>query len=381
MSPFSGLDFFLVLLLALIPAVLLGLRGKNLRVCGLVMTAVMLVLIFDTPTKLLLLVGFWLWQMALSFGYLRLRAHTAKRWHLWLALLLSLAPLILVKLAYWVQPLRVLSLLGISYMSFRAIQVLIEIYDGHITQLDFFDLSYFILFFPSISSGPLDRYRRFAADLHATRTGEEYRLMLREGLWRLMTGVFYNFVVGNLIWRFWLEKLPEGGFLATLSYMYGYTFFMFFNFAGYSRMAVGTAYLLGIAQPDNFNCPFLSLDMKDFWARWHISLSTYLRDYVYTRFCMAALRGKWFKGRRTSSYIGYFITMLLMGAWHGLTPAYLIYGAYHGALMCLNDVLDTRSKGFKKLKKSKNIAVRSALIVLTFHLFSFGLLIFSGRLI
>lgn len=379
MSPFSGLDFFLVLLLALIPAVWLGLRGKNLRVCVLLVSAVMLVLIFDTPVKLLTLLGFWLWQMALSFGYLRVRAHTAKRQLLWLALVLSLAPLITVKLALWVEPLRVLSLLGISYMSFRAAQILIEIYDGHIKQLNFWDASCFILFFPSLSSGPLDRYRRFAADLRATRTGTEYRALLREGVWRLMTGAFYNFVVGNLIWQYWLSPLPESGFLPTLSYMYGYTFFMFFNFAGYSRMAVGTAYLLGIAQPDNFNAPFLSLDMKDFWARWHISLSTWLRDYVYTRFCMAALRGKWFKGRRTSSYIGYFITMLLMGAWHGLTPAYLIYGAYHGALMCLNDVLDTRSRRFKQLKKNKKAAVW--LMLLTFHLFSFGLLIFSGRLI
>lgn len=379
MSPFSGLDFFLVLLLALIPAVWLGLRGKNLRVCVLLVSAVMLVLIFDTPVKLLTLLGFWLWQMALGLGYLRVRAHTAKRPLLWLALVLSLAPLLAVKLALWVEPLRALSLLGISYMSFRAAQILIEIYDGHIKELNFWDASCFILFFPSLSSGPLDRYRRFAADLHAVRTGETYRALLREGIWRLMTGAFYNFVVGNLIWQYWLSPLPESGFLPTLSYMYGYTFFMFFNFAGYSRMAVGAAYLLGIAQPDNFNAPFLSLDMKDFWARWHISLSTWLRDYVYTRFCMAALRGKWFKGRRTSSYIGYFITMLLMGAWHGLTPAYLIYGAYHGALMCLNDVLDTRSKRFKQLKKNKKAAVW--LMLLTFHLFSFGLLIFSGRLI
>ena len=379
MSPFSSLDFFLILFLVLIPPVVLGLRGKNLRVCGLVVTAVMLAVIFDTPEKLLTLAGFWLWQTAVIFGYLRLRRRAPQHWVLWAALLLSLAPLLLVKLSLWVVPLRALSLLGVSYMSFRAVQLLIEIYDGYITELNFPDVSYFILFFPSISSGPLDRFRRFSADLHRTYTAEEYRVLLQNGLWRLMTGAFYNFVIGNLIWQYWLSPLPEGGFGATLSYMYGYTFFMFFNFAGYSRMAVGTAYLLGIAQPDNFNCPFLSLDMKDFWSRWHISLSTFLRDYVYTRFCMAALRGKWFKERRTSSYLGYILTMLVMGVWHGLTPGYLIYGAYHGALMCLNDVLDTRWKGFKKFKKNPKAAW--LLIPVTFHLFSFGLLLFSGRLI
>ena len=94
---------------------------------------------------------------------------------------------------------------------------------------------------------------------------------------------------------------------------------------------------------------------------------------------MAALRGKWFKGRRTSSYLGYVLTMLVLGAWHGLTLGYLVYGAYHGVLMCLNDVLDTQCKGFKKLKKNPKAAV--PLMLVTFHLFSFGLLLFSGRLI
>ena len=379
MNPFGGLDYFLILLIVLLPVVVCGLRGKRLRVCGMLVCAVMLLAIFRTPHALLLLAAFWIWQTALTFGYLHLRKRAKKPWVFHLAVVLSLLPLLLVKLSLWVGPLRMLSMLGLSYLSFRAVQPLIDIYDGRITELNVLDYSYFVLFFPSVSSGPLDRYRRFEADLHQERTGAEYRVLLQSGLWRLMTGAFYNFVVGNLIWKFWLSSLPEHGFWATVSYMYGYTFFMFFNFAGYSRMAVGTAYLLGIEQPDNFNLPFCSLDMKDFWSRWHISLSTYLRDYVYTRFCMAALRGKWFKGRRTSSYLGYALTMLLMGAWHGLTPGYLIYGAYHGALMCLNDVLDTQCRGFKTLKKNPKAAW--ALRLATFHLFSFGLLLFSGRLI
>ena len=144
-------------------------------------------------------------------------------------------------------------------------------------------------------------------------------------------------------------------------------------------MAVGASYILGIKTPDNFNMPFLSRDMKDFWSRWHISLSTWLRDYVYTRFVAASLRGEWFKDRRTGSYIGYIITMLTMGLWHGLTPAYIIYGAYHGLLMCANDLLDTRSRRYKKLKKKPVVEVIS--VIVTFHLFSFGLLIFSGRIV
>ena len=379
MSPYQGLLFFCVLILVLLPAVILGLNGRSLRLYGLAATVVMLLLFFDSWQSKLLLLLFWLLQAGLCFGYLALRKKRGERWLLWIALVLSLVPLVLTKLGGLVPALRPLGFLGVSYMTFRALQVLIEIYDGHIKELSAVDLSYFLLFFPSVSSGPIDRYRRFAADLHRERSGEDYAELLRDGVWKLMTGAFYNFALGNLIWQFWLSPLPAHGFLPTLSYLYGYTFYMFFNFAGYSRMAVGTAYLLGVKMPDNFNMPFLSVDMKDFWARWHMSLSTWLRDYVYTRFCMAALRGKWFKGPRTGSYVGYFITMTLMGLWHGLTPAYLVYGLYHGVLMAVNEILDTKWKRFKKLKKQP--AMQIVLILITFHLFGFGLLIFSGRLL
>ncbi|MBQ5749528.1 MAG: D-alanyl-lipoteichoic acid biosynthesis protein DltB, partial [Oscillospiraceae bacterium] len=263
-------------------------------------------------------------------------------------------------------------------MSFRALQILLEIYDGYIEKLNLLDFSHFLLFFPSVSSGPVDRYRRFCDDVRQTPDKTAYREQMTIGVWKLMQGLLYNFVFGQLIWHLWLAPLTAHGFLPTLSYMYGYTLYMFFNFAGYSRMAIGTAYLLGVRLPENFDRPFASVDMKDFWAKWHISLSTWLRDYLYTRFCMAALKGKWFKNRRTGSYVGYFITMITMGLWHGITVPYLVYGTYHGILMSANDVLDTKWKAFKKLKKQP--IARALMMFVTFHLFSFGLLIFSGRL-
>jgi membrane protein involved in D-alanine export len=241
-----------------------------------------------------------------------------------------------------------------------------------------FDFSYFLLFFPSLSSGPIDRYRRFVGDLEARHTRDEYPGLLRAGIWKLMWGAFFNFVISSLIYTKWIGIIPEDGFLNTVFYMYGYTFFLFFNFAGYSLMAIGCSYIIGIRTPENFNMPFLSRDMKDFWSRWHISLSTWLRDYVYTRYCTAALKGEWFRDRRTASYIGYVITMMTMGFWHGLSLRYVMYGFYHGVLMCINEILDTRWKRFKKLKQGKFSSI--ALAVVTFHLFSFGLLIFSGRL-
>ena len=143
-------------------------------------------------------------------------------------------------------------------------------------------------------------------------------------------------------------------------------------------MAIGTGYLLGIRVPENFRQPFLSVDMKDFWSRWHITLSAWLRDQVYTRFVVRALRGGWFRSPRTASFLGYLLTMMTMGVWHGLQPRYLVYGAYHGILMCVNELLDLRWKGFRKLKRGGRGQV--CCVLATFHLFAFGLLIFSGRL-
>ena len=190
-----------------------------------------------------------------------------------------------------------------------------------------------------------------------------------------MGGAFAGILVGGFIQTYWLAPLPDSGFGATVSYMYGYTLFLFFNFAGYSSMAIGTGYLLGVQVPENFRQPFLSVDMKDFWSRWHISLSTWLRDYVYTRFVMRSLKVKRF---RTASYLGYLLNMMVMGVWHGLAPHYLVYGAYHGILLCLNEYLDLHWKPFRQLKKQGIGQVCCVLV--TFHLFAFGLLIFSGRL-
>ncbi|NLL34854.1 MAG: D-alanyl-lipoteichoic acid biosynthesis protein DltB [Clostridiales bacterium] len=378
MIPYDGLLFFYIMALFLVPAVVLGLTNRSLKRYGLLFTVVMAFVVFNTWEKRAVLLAFYLWETALVLAYLRIRKKNESRPLLWLFVLLAAVPLIITKLGGIIPTFNFLHLLGVSYMTFRAVQVLIETYDGLITEVKLFDFSYFLLFFPSIGSGPIDRYRRFNDDLKETPGRDKYIELLKTGIWKLMWGALFNFVLSSLIYSAWLAPLPDSGFLPTVSYMYGYTFFLFFNFAGYSLMAIGTSYILGVNTPENFNMPFLSRDMKDFWSRWHISLSTWMRDYVYTRYVAAALKGEWYKERRTASYIGYVITMITMGLWHGLSLRYIVYGIYHGILMCINDVLDTRWKRFRKLKRENLPSV--LLVFITFHLFSFGLLIFSGRL-
>ena len=376
MTPYSGLLFFYLLALFLIPAVVLGLMGKSLKQYGFVFSLIMLCIIFGEGGQLGWLILFYLWQGAV---FLAFRRWKGKRPVLWLAVILALLPLAFVKVGEVWSVFAVFRLLGISYMTFRGVEVLLNLHDGTITEISLFRWSYFLLFFPSVSSGPIDRCKRFLADLEKKNSQQEYILLLRQGVWKLIGGAFSAVVLGGLIWQYWLSCLPAKGILPTLSYMYGYTLFLFFNFAGSSSMAIGTGYILGIQVPENFNQPFFSVDMKDFWTRWHISLSGWLRDYVYTRFVMASLKNKRFKNPRTASYIGYILTMMTMGLWHGLAPHYLLYGAYHSALMCLNEYLDLHWKPFKKLKRQ--VWSQLCCMAVTFHLFAFGLLIFSGRLL
>lgn len=376
MIPFQGLLFFYVMGLLLLPAIVLGLLEKPLKYYGFFFTVTLLSWVFGSNGQLHLLVVFYLWQMGLF--WVSMRFGKKSKWTFRLMVLLAMIPLAAVKIGEIDPNPRTFQLLGISYMTFRSIQVLIDICDDKLKQPSLFDLSYFLVFFPSVSSGPIDRYHRFQGDLTRNPTHEEYLELFRRGVSKLMFGTLSCFVISGLIQRIWLEPLPEQGLLATISYMYGYTFYLFFNFAGYSSMAIGTSYILGISLPENFNMPFLSVDMKDFWSRWHISLSGWLRDYVYSRFVMESLKKQRFRGKRTASYIGYILTMMTIGIWHGLTPAYLIYGAYHALLMCVNEALDLHWKPFRKMKQQGWTQV--IMVVVTFHLFSFGLLIFSGRL-
>ena len=377
MIPFSGLLFFYLLFLGLLPAVVLGLLGKKLHYYGIFLCAAMLVIVFWQNGQLAALALFFLWEMALCCLFWRLPKRT--RPLLWAAVILALGPLGLIKLGEVWQPFSLFRLMGASYMSFRAVQLLLDIYDGRLQKLRPVALGYFLLFFPAVSSGPIDRYRRFLSDLDRPPDRERYRTLLAQGIWKLAGGCVSAVVISGFIQQYWLAALPASGFGATLSYMYGYTFYLFFNFAGYSSMAIGTGYLLGIQMPENFNQPFLSVDMKDFWSRWHISLSTWLRDYLYSRFVIKSLKQKRFSNPRTASYLGYVLNMMAMGVWHGLQPQYLLYGVYHSALMCLNEVLDLHCKPFRSFKNHG--AGQVVCVLVTFHLFSFGLLIFSGRLI
>lgn len=151
---------------------------------------------------------------------------------------------------------------------------------------------------------------------------------------RIFQGFLYKFIIAYLINQHLMEATfaKQDTFLSNVIYMYSYSFYLFFDFAGYSAFVIGVSYMMGIKTPENFNKPFISRNIKDFWNRWHMSLSFWFRDFIYMRFVFFATKKKLLKNRYTISYIGAFLNFFIMGIWH-ITGEhvyqYIIYGLYH----------------------------------------------------
>ncbi|MGG0259273.1 D-alanyl-lipoteichoic acid biosynthesis protein DltB [Bacillus mycoides] len=384
MTAYGSFYFFAIVGILLIPTIIAGLKGKMLRKYNAVLTLVMLVIIFsDKPKQAIMLAAFIIWQYALIKGYLMLRKQNNSTFRFYMAVILSILPLVLAKIAPFVPELKFVVFLGMSYVTFRAVQMVFEVRDNLIKELSFFNFWEFVLFFPALSTGPIDRYRRFQKDIQKPPSVEEYQNLLYTGLNRIFQGFLYKFIIAYLIKQYFMDPAfaQQDTILSNMIYMYSYSLYLFFDFAGYSSFVIGVSYMMGIKTPENFNKPFISRNIKDFWNRWHMSLSFWFRDFIYMRFVFFATKKKLIKNRYTISYIGAFLNFFIMGIWH-ITGEhvyqYIIYGLYHAALFILFDIFERKNKKHKFWPNNKFTHVLA--IVITFHVVCFGFLIFSGHL-
>ncbi|SFI94921.1 MULTISPECIES: D-alanyl-lipoteichoic acid biosynthesis protein DltB [unclassified Bacillus (in: firmicutes)] len=392
MTPYASFYFFAIVGILLIPTIIAGLQGKMLRKYNAVVTLIMLAVIFsDKPIQAVSLAIFAIWQYILIKGYLTLRQRDNKTSIFCTAVVLSILPLILVKIVPVIPALKSIAFfsipassfvgfLGVSYLTFRAVQMVFEIRDGLIKEVSLFKFWEFLLFFPSISTGPIDRYRRFQKDVENPLSADKYKEMLYTGINRIFQGFLYKFIIAylikNHIWDAAISK--KATFISFMTDMYSYSFYLFFDFAGYSAFVIGVSYIMGIKMPENFNKPFLSRNIKDFWNRWHMTLSFWFRDFIYMRFVFFATKKKLIKNRYTISYIGAFLNFGIMGIWHGLTWYYITYGLYHAILFIAFDIFERKNKKLKFWPNNKFTHVLG--IIITFHFVCLGLLLFSGKL-
>jgi membrane protein involved in D-alanine export len=388
MIPYTSFLYFGVSLYVLLPSLLIGWVKKLSRLWIVLATLIMLVVQYSIPQKITanisipdiwLVVGYVVYEYVAAIIFLAIYRLGKNRPIFYLFLLIGLAPLLAAKFIPLFNIPYSLTFLGLSYVTFRSLDALIGIQDGLILSLPPIQYLTFVLFFPTISSGPIDRYNRFGEDWKKSRSGQEFMQDLDGAVHHIFTGFLYKFILAALIKTYWLDPVAQGTqFLHIVSYMYAYSLYLFFDFAGYSAFAVGFSYIFGIRTPENFNRPFLSRNLRDFWNRWHISLSAWFRDQIYSRFVLAALKGHWFKNKYLASYLGFLITFGLMGLWHGTAWYYLVYGLYHGVMLTVYDLLGRWNKRTKIW--GEGFWWQAASIFITLNVVCFGLLIFSGRL-
>jgi membrane protein involved in D-alanine export len=384
--PYADFTFFGLLLYAVVPTLILGLLGRAGWRWALFVTAVILLVQYHqllnirsnfAVREIWIVLGFAIWQWATVRAFATAGARGG--WRFYSAVAASLLPLAAVKLVPLLSPGTQFGFLGISYVTFRALDVVFCLRDKVMAAPATLDFLAFLFFFPTISSGPIDRYRRFASDWKKKRTRAEFLTDLDGAVHRVFRGFFYKFILAALIKQYWLDRAATGAsFGALASYMYAYSFYLFFDFAGYSAFAIAFSYLFGVHTPENFDRPFLARNIRDFWNRWHITLSFWFRDHVYMRFLLAAMRGKWFANKHTAAILGYFLAFGLMGLWHGIEPHYIVYGLYQATLLSAFDIFSRWNKvrGYWR----DDPLWRAAAIFTTFHFVCFGLLIFSGRI-
>lgn len=381
MQLFEDTNFFIIAGVACIPAILLGLCQFKIKYYGLIVSiGIAICAMFKSPMALLYMGSYILYEFIFIRIYLAIRNKWGRNAGVYyIFLILTILPVFLNKL-FAAFDVSFLGFLGISYMTFKSIQIVMEIYDGLITKQKFIDFVYLLVFFPSLLSGPIDRSRRFEEDINHAIRRKEYLDMVGTGLFQFVLGYAYKFVFADFIFQR-VTKLEDmaATFTNSYEYMFVYGFYLFFDFAGYSLMAIGIGKIFGVNLPMNFNKPFISVDIKDFWNRWHISLSHWFRDFVFSRLMIKCIRGKWFKERVNGAAFCLIINMTIMGLWHGITLSYVLYGLYHGILLAIIEVYQKKSSFHKKNKKKFWYKFISWFI--NIHFVMFGFFIFSGRFI
>ena len=373
MNYFEGNEFFLLLFVVLLIGFVVNFFEKRKDYYILVLSLLFAGAIYGKSRAMMVyLLAFVVYQYFLVFLAQRIEAKRLKP-----LVFLSILPLVINKV-FALTSLHLLAFIGISYMSFKTIQIMLEISDGLIKEkVSVKDYLQFLLFFPTVSAGPIDRSRRFLKEINEVMPRKEYLELAGDGVYRIVLGLLYKVVLSTYVYQMLLPLSNTGTVVYSIKYMYLYTLYLFFDFAGYSLMAVGSSNILGIQTPMNFNKPFLSVDIKDFWNRWHITLSTWLRDFVFSRVLMQVIRKKWFKNRLHNATYAYMVNMLVMGFWHGLSVSYIVYGFYHGVLMAGFEVYQKKSNFYKKNKNKNWYKLLSWFV--TMNLVMVGFFIFSGE--
>jgi D-alanyl-lipoteichoic acid acyltransferase DltB (MBOAT superfamily) len=279
----------------------------------------------------------------------------------------------------WTQltysPMDIFLPVGISFFTFQSLSYTIDVYREKIQPLKrWIDYLFFVSFFPGLVAGPIVRARDFIPQMYKIPTLP--REHLGEGLYLIICGLLKKCVISDYISLNFVDRIFDAPTLYTgvenLLGVYGYALQIYCDFSGYSDMAIGIALLLGIRFNVNFDSPYQSATITEFWRRWHISLSSWLKDYLYI-----SLGGN--RKGKFRMYLNLIITMLLGGLWHGASLRFIFWGAIHGVSLAVHKFVMSRFSSFKKEGAEMSPFRRVLGIIFTFHLVCFGWIFFRAE--
>ena len=380
--PFSSVQFYYFfaasVLVALIAKWLFSTKIKY-KYIVLLINALYLILLFPKPLQLILLV---------LYSYFSIRILAKKGANYLTAVLVLSFPLIMMKLIGIhtfgkanEKLANIFQIVGISYITFRSIQVFIDEVSTT-KKLNFLDFFNFTVFIPSLLIGPIDRFKRFTNDVDAGYENITTNSYV-EGYQLLLKGLVYKYILAEFINRLVLNHLTDDGTLTYhIMYMYSYLIFLFFDFAGYSLLAMSFAKFIGVSLPFNFNQPFLAVNPKEFWQRWHKSLGDWLNDYFFKPIFKDFTTKQKFKPI-TRQNLALLSTFTLMGFWNGFEPHYIVSGILFGVYSIVHNYYVYLCKKNKKdvffgTLNPKIVTLIS--IVFMFNAVAFSIYIFSGKL-
>jgi alginate O-acetyltransferase complex protein AlgI len=267
--------------------------------------------------------------------------------------------------------------LGFSYVAFRLIHTLRDRQTGKLPAMSLRQYLTFIIFFPAVTAGPIDRAERHLKDDEALAEMPRYDAdRIGRGLKRISIGLFKKFVIADSLAVFSLSALTAEQATSTAGLwllVYAYAFRLFFDFSGYTDIAIGIGLLFGVQLPENFNAPYLKQSIAAFWQSWHITLSNWVRFYVYMPLSRMLLRRKW--RQSVIIFCATLATMLMIGLWHGVTVPFFIWGVWHGSGLFIHKLWsDNTRKWYRELKHTPRLeqAWKIAGIFLTFHFVVLG---------
>ena len=293
-------------------------------------------------------------SMAVNYILTLLLKKRKSKWILWVGIILDVALLFYFKYTnfaitsineFWQKDITALSLvlpIGISFFTFQQIGYLVDTYRGETTENTILDYLLYVTFFPKILMGPITKQSELIPQFHDESKRKVSSNNLISGIQMFTIGFFKKVIIADTFAKAvtWAWKIGDFGQITamdTFLVMIAYTFQIYFDFSGYSDMAIASATMLNIDLPMNFDSPYKAYSIRDFWKRWHISLTKFLTQYIYI-----PLGGS--KKGKTRTYLNTMIVFLISGIWHGANWTFILWGVLHGIF----SVFDRLTEKFRK---------------------------------